>query len=66
MQWTGLQPKVEDEVMVTPATNGESRERLWWLGDLLEAVEERTGLGVTGIGVSRGGSHGGDCGYREL
>ena len=52
--------------MATPATNGESRERLWWLGDLLEVVEERTGLGVTEIGVSTGGGHGSDGGHREL
>ena len=66
MLWMGLRPEVEDEVMATPATNGEPRERLWWLGDLLEVVEERTGLGIAVIGVSRGGGHGGDGGHKEL
>ena len=63
MQRTGLRPEVEDEVM---ETNGESRERLWWLGDLLEVVEERAGFGVAGIRVSRGSGHGGDGGHKEL
>mgnify|MGYP000940827958 CR=1 FL=1 len=39
--------------MATPATNGELRERLWWLGDLLEVVGERMGLWVTGIGAEQ-------------
>ena len=66
MQRTGLRPEVEDEVMATPTMNGESRERLWWLGYLLEVGEERMGLGVAGIGVSRGGGHVIDGGHREL
>ena len=62
----GLQPKIEDEAMAIPATIGGPRERLWWLGDLLEVEDGGEGLRFTGIGVDRGGGHGGDEGHREL
>ena len=48
--------------MAIPATNGGLRERLWWLGDLLEVEDRGEGLRFTGIRVDRGGGHGGKGG----
>ena len=52
--------------MAIPATNGGLRERLWWLGDLLEVEDGGEGLRFAGIGVDRGGGHGGNGDHREL
>ena len=51
--------------MAIPTTNGGLRERLWWLGDILEVEDRGEGLRFAGIGVDRGGGHGGKGGLRS-